>query len=722
MLENVKNVCVIGAGTMGCGIAAHLANLGFRVTLLDLTRESAAAAVERTLGARPPHFYVPETAKSLVTGSISDDIEAIRDADWICEAIVEKLDEKKALFRSVQSLVREDAMITTNTSGLEIALLAEDCSEEFQRKFMGTHFFNPPRYLKLLELIPTEKTDPQVIEQMAQFLEARVARRVVVAKDTPGFIANRFGMWSMIYTVYVAEKLGYSVEEVDAITGPFLGRPRTASFRLNDLVGIDIMQDIAENLRERCKDDPFVRRLQTPRSMESLLRKGWLGSKSGQGYFKKEGNQILALDLQTLAYRQPVEPDLPALGELASLPLGERLREGLRLRDRVGEFLNEYLPEALKYADYLKEEISHSVEDFDRVMKWGFGWEAGPFELIDGIGAENLGIETKRFYAGSDILSFGGEYVPAKVEPQYRTWDDFPLTQELPGIEVRTLDGGILAILLTTKMGVIGPGVTDELIRLIEGSDLDGFVLGSKARIFSAGFDLKFTLQCAQDGNYEAVEEALVSLQRCADLMRTRRSVAAIHGAALGAGYEIASGCSIVLTPPEVTIGLPESRVGLIPGGTGAALMRTRCQSGAKSICELSERLTKGSTASTAAEAIQIGYLTAKDRIAYQTDSLIQQAIDLIPEAEPLGEPEWLPVEGPLVGMIDRMLQENRSKGVLSEHDCEIGERIKMVLAKATSWEDALAKERAGLIAMLRTGFSQARIKHMLEHGKPLFN
>lgn len=722
MLENVKNVCVIGAGTMGCGIAAHLANLGFRVTLLDLSRESAAAALERTVANRPPHFYISETAKTINTGSISDDIEWVRDADWICEAIVEKLEEKKSLFRSIQHLIRPEAMVTTNTSGLEIALLAEDCSEEFQRKFMGTHFFNPPRYLKLLELIPTEKTDPEVVMGMAKFLEDRVARRVVIAKDTPGFIANRFGMWSMIYAVHVAEKLGYSVEEVDAITGPFLGRPKTASFRLNDLVGIDIMQDIAENLRERCKDDPYVRKLQTPRSIESLLQRGWLGSKTGQGYFKKEGNQILALDLQTLAYRQPNEVDLPSLAELATLPLGERVREALKLRDRVGEYLSEYLPETLKYANYLKEEVAHSVEDFDRVMKWGFGWEAGPFELIDAIGPEHLGMETKRFYAGKDVLGYNGEYVPAKVEPQYRTWDDFALTQEYPGLEIRTLDDGVIAILLTTKMGVIGPGVTDELIRLIETTDLDNFLLGSKAKIFSAGFDLKFTLQCAHEGNYEAVEEALVSLQRCADLLRTRTCVAVLHGAALGAGFELASACSAVITPPEITLGLPESRVGLIPGGTGAALMRVRSQSSAKSICEAAIKLTKGTPTTTAAEAFQFGYLTSKDVVAHQADSIIEQAVKALADAKPVGQMEWKMVEGPLVGMIDRTLMELQSSEVLSEHDAEIGDRIKMVMAKGTSWEDALAKERAGLIAMLKTGFSQARIKHMLEHGKPLYN
>ncbi|MEZ5163149.1 MAG: 3-hydroxyacyl-CoA dehydrogenase NAD-binding domain-containing protein [Fimbriimonadaceae bacterium] len=408
MVKNCQNVCVIGAGTMGSGIAAHLANIGFNVTLLEQTREHAEKAFARAKDVRPPHFYVKSTAEKIRLGGVDQDLEWIREADWVCEAIIEKLDAKKALFEKIEPLLKEDAFISTNTSGLQIGLLSEGRSESFRRRFLGTHFFNPPRYLKLLELIPTEETDPAVVQQMTEFLEKDVARRVVLAKDTPGFIANRYGMWSMIYTVHVAEKLGLSIEQVDAITGPFLGRPKSASFRLNDIVGLDIMVDIAQNLIERCPHDPQIPHLATPKSIASLIEKGWIGSKAGQGYYKKEGNQFVSYDMVTGAYRERLEPSLPSLDALARKPLGERLREGLQLRDEVGEFLRAYLIPTLQYAVALKEEISHNVRDFDRVMQWGFGWEAGPFEMIDAIGAEHLGIEAKSFYSDGQIQDFAG--------------------------------------------------------------------------------------------------------------------------------------------------------------------------------------------------------------------------------------------------------------------------------------------------------------------------
>jgi 3-hydroxyacyl-CoA dehydrogenase len=292
---------------MGSGIAAHMANLGFSVTLLDLTEDSVRGAFDRAKRARPPHFYVPETAESVRLGSIGRNLEWAGEADWVCEAIVEKLDAKRQLFQMLEPLLREDAFVSTNTSGLEISILSEGRSDSFRRRFLGTHFFNPPRYLKLLELIPTPETDASVVRAMTGFLEEGAARRVVVAKDTPGFIANRFGMWSMFHATHVAERLGLTIEQVDLITGPFLGRPRSGSFRLNDLVGIDIMEDIARNLVSRCPDDPHTKELEPPRSLAFLLEKGWIGEKAGQGYYRREGRELMSLDLVTLAYSRPGE-------------------------------------------------------------------------------------------------------------------------------------------------------------------------------------------------------------------------------------------------------------------------------------------------------------------------------------------------------------------------------------------------------------------------------
>ena len=281
----IRKVCVVGAGTMGGGIAAHLTNLGFQVSLLDSSQTSAVNGLDRARAARPPHFYLPERASEIRLGTVQDNLEWASEADWVCEAIVERMDAKQALFAQLDTLISPDAMVTSNTSGLQISLIAQGLSDSFRKRFMGTHFFNPPRYLKLLELIPTPETNLEILGAMAVFLENQVARRVVPAKDTPGFIANRYGMWSMFHATKVAEMLHLAVEDVDTITGPFLGRPRTGTFRLNDIVGLDIMRDIASNLLERRPDDPRIQTLQLSDSMFSLLARGWIGDKAGHGYY-----------------------------------------------------------------------------------------------------------------------------------------------------------------------------------------------------------------------------------------------------------------------------------------------------------------------------------------------------------------------------------------------------------------------------------------------------
>lgn len=707
---------------MGSGIAAHLANLGFHVSLLDLTPESVATAMERARKARPPHFMIPAAADRIRLGSIAEDLDWVREADWVCEAVVEKLDVKRALFAEIEPLLRADAMISTNTSGLQISLLSEGRSDDFRRRFHGTHFFNPPRYLKLLELIPTDATDPMVIDRMTRFLEDQVARRVVVAKDTPGFIANRFGMWAMIHAIHVAEKLQLSVEQVDAITGPFLGRPRSASFRLNDLVGIDIMQDIARNLYERCGHDPHRASLAAPPSMAALLERGWIGEKAGQGYYRREGKEFLALDLVTLAYRPRQEASFPALEALAKLPLGERIARALELRDEAGEFLREHLVPVLRYADYLKAEISHSVEDFDRVMMWGFGWEQGPFAMIDGIGPERLGIPGPAFYAPEGLQrGFDGSYIPRKVEPQYRSLTDYPVVERRNHFNVRDLGDGVTAIGVTTKMGVFSPALVRELTEFL--ASFDGpLVLAGEAKVFSAGFDLKFLIGSIEDNDWPAVEEGLRALQQLSLRMGELRAVAAIHGMALGGGFEVAMGCPAIAALAETQIGFPEAKVGLFPSGSGTARMRLYFQDDLKTLLEKAMALTLGVVATNADEAREMGFLAEHDVTVYHPDRLMVEAKRLALGVMPREAPTWKQVEGPLGGMIDRRQQELKAKGELTDHDEKIGDKIKAVFTKSTSFADALARERTEFAELMHNTLTQARIRHMLESGKPLKN
>ncbi|MCG9895617.1 MAG: 3-hydroxyacyl-CoA dehydrogenase NAD-binding domain-containing protein [Fimbriimonadaceae bacterium] len=511
MTPRIRRVCVFGAGTMGGGIAAHLANLGFEVVLVDQTEESCRSAFERTRQARPPHFLLPSTAETIRLTGLDEGLDAARTADWVLEAIIEKPEAKRQLYVRLEPVLRAEAFISTNTSGLEIGMLKEGFSDSFRRRFLGTHFFNPPRHLKLLELIPTEETAPEVVASMTRLLEDQVARRVVPAKDTPGFIANRFGMWSMFRATHVAERLDMTIEEVDAITGPFLGRPKTGSFRLNDVVGLDIMADIAANLLVRCQADSHTGTLRNPRSLQTLLDRGWIGNKAGQGYTRKEGREFLSLDLKTCSYRNRIEPELPLLAEIGRLPLAERIGRALDSPDRVGDFLREYLVPTLRYAEAVREEISHNVLDFDRVMQWGFGWQMGPFALIDALGPERLDLPPRQNFGAGTLFLHTGQEVPLPAEPEYRTHADFPIVDEGDGLRFRDLGDGVTWLAVTRKMGTWSPESVSALASRLESAPPARLVLGGEDRVFSAGFDLRFFLEAIVAKDWAAIDSAILA-------------------------------------------------------------------------------------------------------------------------------------------------------------------------------------------------------------------
>lgn len=708
---------------MGGGIAAHLANLGFQVSLLDVSPDFVREGFARARAARPPHFYLPDTAERIRLGNIKENLDWIQEADWVCEAIVEKINAKRDLFELLDPILRPDAMISTNTSGLEIAWLAEGRSESFRRRFLGSHFFNPPRYLKLLELIPTAETAPAAVEAMTKFLEDRVARRVVVAKDTPGFIANRFGMWAMFHAIHTAEKLQLSVEQVDLITGPFLGRPRSASFRLNDLVGLDIMRDIASNLVERCTNDREMTNFRTPASMATLLQRGWIGDKAGQGYYRKEGKELMSFDLQTHAYRERREAQFDSITALAKLPLAERFAQVLDLKDEVGEFCREHLVPVLAYANRLKEEISHSVEDFDRVMKWGFAWEMGPFETIDAMGPTRIPGASGPYYKDGKMLAFSGRYVARRKEPWYQALNDFPILEEREGYRLRDMGGGVTAICLTTKLGTINPRLVADMLELLESGKYARFVLTSEARSFSAGYDLRHFLERIEAEDFEAIDLSLANLQKLAIRLSEAPTVAAVFGHCLGAGAELMMGCCAAAAAAEAQIGLPEAKVGLLPGGGGTAMMRLRSQfGGPKRMAEIAHQTALGIVASNAPEAMRRGLLRETDRVVFHPDRLFYEAKQMALVAEPSPAPSWLRPEGPLAGMIDRLLAESKAKGEMTDHDETIGQSVKTVFAKSVNFEDALAKERSEFLELCGKALSVTRIRHMLETGKPLRN
>lgn len=705
---------------MGSGIAAHLTNLGFQVTLLDASNQSVTEAFERARVVKPPLFYLPERAVDIRLGNTLENLSWISEADWVCEAIVERQDAKKALYARIEPYIRADALISTNTSGLQIEILAQGLTDSFASRLVGAHFFNPPRYLKLLELIPTSKTDPALISEWTKFLEAKVARRVVVAKDTPGFIANRYGMWCMYHAIHVAEKLHFSVEQVDAITGPFIGRPKSATFRLNDLVGLDVMQDIAANLMERCPNDAHIQTLKTPASIKTLIDRNWIGEKIGQGYYRKEGRELLALDLSTLAYRQKMDVDLPALKHLAPLPLADRIKAALELKDETGEFLRNYLIPVLKYADYLKEEISHSVLDIDRVMEWGFGWQMGPFATIDTVNTEKS--NSGPFYHIGGVRSFDGNYVPVITPKEYKTLQDHSVLAEAETYRLRDLGDGVTAIALTTKMGVITPVMVAELTKLLESGRYDRMVLTSEAKSFSAGFDLKFFSQAIADERWIEIDKELSRLQMLGELLEQSKVVTAAFGHTLGAGLELALSTSRIVANVETHIGLPESKVGLLPAGRGLTLIRLYNQFTAKRLSEVTFNVATGAVSNNAEDARALGYLRPSDLTVFHPDRLIYEAKAAALEAKPVDRPKISATQGPLSGMIDRLLEVATTKGELSSYDELVGQKMKLVVSKAVSYEDCLTKERTEFLDLCSKALTHARINHMLTNGTALRN
>jgi 3-hydroxyacyl-CoA dehydrogenase len=722
-LKSGNKVCVIGAGTMGSGIAAHLANIGFQVTLLDVTDEAVRTCFDRAKVARPPHFYIKQTAETIRLGSIEKNLAWVSEADWVCEAVVEKLEVKKSLFEKLDTLIAPDALISTNTSGLELGLLLEGRSDSFKQRFVGTHFFNPPRYLKLLELIDTPSTDPSLLPAITEFLEKRVAKRLVRAKDTPGFIANRFGMWSMVHAIHVTEKLQLSIETVDEITGPFLGRPKSASFRLNDIVGLDIMADISQNQFHRCPDDPYIGTLVEPKSMTHLRGLGHIGNKVGKGYYERVGKEFMVFDLQTNAYRPQFLNDLPTITDNAKKPLGERLRIAIQAKDDVGEFLRLYLLPTLRYADYLKNEVSYTVSDFDNVMKWGFGWQMGPFEMIDAIGSDVVFGTAKSFYVDGKQLSVDEKgFEVLKSEPEYRSLAEYPITEEYLSLLLRDLGDGVNSIEFNSKMGVVSPAGVEDLHRLLDEGRSGAFVLANSSRAFSVGFDLTFFLDAIDRSDWKAIEASLARLQSLGKKLGDSQVVAAIHGYALGGGLELAMNCRKVIASVDANIGLPESKVGLLPGGRGVTMMRMQTQQSPQMAKEAVINLTEGYMAGNAVEARIQGYLTEIDEICFHPDLLITQAKHAALVAQKRPESVFQSMAPHVNGLIEEATSAKLKDGTITAYDEFISSQLRFIFTKSTSIEDAERLERERFLLLCQRPETRARIAHMLEFGKPMRN
>ena len=690
MKRRIEKAVVLGAGTMGARIAALFANSGLPCTLLDIVppglpqdapadarNKIVRAGLDAAKKAKPAAFFTASLADRITIGNFDDDLARCAEADWIIEVVAENLDIKKNLLARVAQLRKPGAIVTTNTSGLPVHLIAEGMSEEFQQHWAGTHFFNPPRYLKLVELIPGPKTSPDVIATLGEFCDRRLGKGVVVAKDTPNFIANRIGTFSMLNALRLMASLGMTVEEVDACTGPVIGQPKSATFRTADIVGLDVLLHVVKNIYETVSNDESRAMYRVPVLVEEMARRGWLGDKTGQGFYKRvkgDGEkEILTLDVNTMEYRPRQKARFPSLENAKTIEdTTERLRaligpvlEGQKT-DKAQQFLWGLLSETCLYAARRVPEISDHLADVDRAMRWGFAWELGPFQLIDAIGV-------KAFAAGMQKEGRSLPPVLEKVlangrqgfyESQKGATTVFDITtgaatkvEEPKGVIIlkslkdasREVDrnsaaslidlgDGVVCCEFHSKMNAIGA----DLIAMIHkglkrlDSDFDAMVIANQAVNFSVGANLMLVLVAAQEQEWEELHLAVKQFQNAnlAIKYAPRPVVVAPQGMALGGGCEVSLHGARIQAAAESYLGLVEAGVGLIPGGGGSKemLIRSNEHSGGEdldlfhALRPVFETLAMAKVGTSAEECRDLGFLRREDGVSMNRDRLVADA------------------------------------------------------------------------------------------------
>jgi len=700
MAYKIHKAVVIGAGTMGAAIAAHLANAGLPVTLLDiipdkllpeeeqkgLTLQDKAVrnrivqqGLERAVKSRPASFFTPEHASRVKTGNLEDDFDVIAQADWVIEAIVENLEIKRKLMRRVDAVRSPQGIVTTNTSGIPVGSIAEGLSEGFRGHFFGTHFFNPPRYLKLLEIIPTLDTLPEAVKTVCRFAERRLGKGIVMAKDTPNFIANRFGFGTGAFALDYILEHGYTVEEVDAITGPAVGHPKTATFRLIDLVGVDVWEHVGRNLAPAIPHDhmaqPYLNSERANGLIGKMVEKGWLGNKTKQGFYKEVrqpdgAREFWSLNLQTLEYEAPSKPRFESIGKVKDMEaLGEKLNVLLRADDRAGELVRALTFQGLAYASHCIPEIADTPLPIDDAMRWGFGHEKGPFETWDILGVSRLlpemeahgfpvaewvremvasGYDCFYQYAGERKIMIYNPLVktyqpverPASVIVLKEQKDAGKLLSRNTSAALVDLGDGVACLEFNTKMNILDEDVLrllEEAVGLLEEGKLEGLVIGNDAETFSAGFNLFLIAMSAQGAMWDELDRALQLFQGLNMRIRycPRPVVVAPAGICIAGGAEIMMHASRVVAAAETYTGLVEVGMGLIPaaGGTKELMrrilnppMRTANSEPLPYLQRVFEQIGMAKVATSAEEARQMGLLSSADRVVFNRDQLLAEA------------------------------------------------------------------------------------------------
>jgi 3-hydroxyacyl-CoA dehydrogenase len=764
MTRTISRAVVIGAGTMGGGIAAHFANAGIPVYLLDV---ATAGVLDRLKKHKPPMFFTAETAELVTVGHVEQDEAWIGEADWVVEAIFEDMAAKRDLVARIDRLRKPDSIVSSNTSGLPISRIAVNASEGFRRHFIGTHFFNPPRYMKLLEVIPTGDTAPEVTQFVRDFAEQRLGKGVVLCKDTPNFIANRLMSIGGASITDFALEHGYTVEEVDAVVGPLIGRPKTASFRLQDLVGLDVSSAVGSNLYGLIEGDESREVLASPR-LEALRKaqmdKGRLGDKTKQGFYKKDGKTILSLDLTTGEYRERQEPQIASLAEASKIrALPERLRFVLQQDDKAGRLARHAVYHALGYAARRVPEISDDLVSVDRATRWGFSHDLGPFELWDAIGVretadameqhgvpvapwvrEMLDAGNTTFYRDAAVYDPASKsYVAIPKDPRQISVKGCPVVKENKGASLRDLGDGVLCLEFHTKMNTLDADIREMLVASIEElerGDWAGLVIGNEGGDFCVGANLAGGLAGDPDTAVKGMQDALMRVR-----FSTKPVVAAPFGRTLGGGVEVAMAASRIVAAGETYMGLVEVGVGLIPGAGGCkelirrvvspAMKRTPGADPLPFVQDVLQTIGAAKVSGSAAEARSFGFLSEADRVVMNRDHLLheakQEALALAADgyAPPAHNDDCYAAGRDVRAALKAGIYVLQQGGYITEYDLFISGKLAHVLCggdlTSPQWvseQYLLDLERAVFVELLAQTKTRERIEYMLKNGKPLRN
>jgi len=796
MKRTIKKVAVVGSGIMGSGIACHFANIGVEVLLLDivpkelteaeikkgLSLESKAVRnrivnehLQNALKSKPSPIYHQKFASRITTGNTTDDMPKLSDADWIIEVVVERLDIKKLVFEQIEKYRKPGTLVTSNTSGIPIHFMSEGRSEDFRKHFCGTHFFNPPRYLKLFEIIPGPETDAQVLTFLNEYGEKFLGKTSVVAKDTPAFIGNRIGIYGIQSLFHLVKEMGLTVEEVDKLTGPVIGRPKSATFRTVDVVGLDTLVHVANGLYEGVPSDEAHELFRLPDFVAKMMENKWLGSKTGQGFYKKVDKDILTLDLDTLEYRASKKASFATLELTKTIdkPI-DRFKVLITGKDKAGEFYRKNFAGMFAYVSNRIPEITDDLYKIDDAMKAGFGWENGPFEIWDAIGiekgielikAENLSYApwvdemlaagNTAFYSVKDGATFAYDVLSKKVE-KIPGQDSFIILNNIrenkkvwgnAGATIQDLGDGILNLEFHSKMNTIGAEVIQGISKAIDlaEKDFQGLVIGNQGSNFSVGANIGMIFMMAVEQEYDELNFAIKQFQDT--MMRLRYSsipvVAAPHGMTLGGGCELSMHSDKVVAAAETYIGLVEFGVGVIPGGGGSKEMALRASDQFhKNDVELNVlqeyflAVAMAKVSTSAYEAFDTGILQkGKDVIVVNRDRQIAEAKKhalILAEAgytQPVRRKDVKVLGKQALGMFLVGTDSMEAGHYISEHDKKIANKLAYVMAGGDLSEPTLVTEqylldleREAFLSLCTERKTLERIQFMLTKGKPLRN